>query len=86
MLFHRYPEPAWDNNDPNVFVYGIQNIETISNPPLKFEAWRPDAVWLSGAAIMTIEDPLALSEMAVAFRRRESERAKRKSEGNQSGA
>lgn len=70
LVFHRYPEPPWDNSDPVVFIYGIQNVETISNPPLKLEVWQPDAVWLTGAAVMTIEDPLNLSEMAVAFRRR----------------
>ncbi len=67
LLLHRYPEFAWDNKDPNVYVYGFEYDRIVDSDLLKYEVWAGKAILLSSAAIMMIEDPLAPSEVAQAF-------------------
>ncbi len=68
MLLQRHPSYAWDNNDPNVHVFGI--VEQFGGMLLRHE-WLPKVVWLAGHATMMVEESNAPSEMAKLFRARE---------------
>lgn len=66
LLIHRYPNFAWDNVDPTVHVFGIKHDTSLENSPLRLTAWRPKTIWLSSAAVMTVEDAPILSEYSRA--------------------
>lgn len=69
LLIHRYPELAWDNKDPNVHVFGIKQSESLpAKEPLVLSLWKSKTIWLSSAAIMTVEESKNISDMARVFR------------------
>lgn len=71
LLIQRYAEAAWDANDPVIHVFGIKDEKIfIDGAVLSREVWQPKTVWLASAAVMTVEDDDAPSEMALAFRKR----------------
>jgi hypothetical protein len=67
LLLHRYHDSPWSNNDPNVYVYGIQDENLLNHEVLMYEVWNSKVTQLSSAAIMTVEDIKNPSEMARAY-------------------
>ncbi len=74
LLIHRNPQCAWDNNDPNVLVFGIRESEFLEGGPLAHNIWQPKTIWLEDHATMTVEDPSAPSEISQLLRKRDEER------------
>jgi hypothetical protein len=65
LLLHRYPDIAWNYDDPPVVIYGIlENIFTISEP-LELSSWRPKTMWLAGCTTMAVEDQLMPSPVGA---------------------
>lgn len=76
LLIHHLPDFAWDNGDPVVHVFGMREGKFLGEGPLVRQRWEPKTVWLEGHAIMTVEDPSALSEISQVLRKRADEKRK----------
>lgn len=61
----------WKHDDPLVHVYGWMGDISIFLKPVLLGIWLPQAIWLSHEAVMTIEEPDFLSEVAKLARKRE---------------
>jgi hypothetical protein len=70
LLFLRYPESNWDNNDPNVYVYGITDSEGYEESLIARTMWEPKTVWLTSHTVMTVEDPAGRSEISLFYEKR----------------
>jgi hypothetical protein len=69
LLVQRHSDSAWDNQDPNVHVFGIKDKCLTTDKPLLRVEWEPKMVWLSAAAIMFVIDSDNLTDMAAALLR-----------------
>ncbi len=69
LLLHRYPGFAWANVDPTVHVLGVKQDVRLGEGPLHLAEWRPKTVWLTSAAVMTVEDAPILSQYARVLHR-----------------
>jgi len=70
LLFLRYPNESWDD-DRIVFVYGVKSDESLGKGPFLHVDWQPKVVWLSAAAVMTLEDTPDLCDYSRAIHRRQ---------------
>ncbi len=64
LLIHRFPDFAWDNMDPVIYVLGIRDGESLDRRLLTYDDWHPKVFWLETHATMIVEDPSAPSEIA----------------------
>jgi hypothetical protein len=64
LLIHRYPDFAWDNMDPVVYVVGMREGESLGEGPVSCYNWLSKSFWLETHATMIVEDPSAPSEIA----------------------
>src|SRR5262245_19830931 len=55
LLLHRQRDSAWDNNDPDVQVFGVRLSGILEKGSLALDMWRPHTARLAGAAILSIE-------------------------------
>jgi hypothetical protein len=65
LLIHRYPDVAWDKNDPTVHVFALPSVELFNQEPISKDRWFAISTWLEATAVMTVEDTLDPSEISI---------------------
>ena len=64
LLLLRYHDTDWNNQDPNVHVFGLKD-DLVLTSPLSKQTWYPQAARLSYAAILCVIEPDKMSEVGT---------------------